>query len=75
MLNAGDFLQNRYEIINCIGSGGMADVFRARDHKLNRFVAIKVLKSELRSDKEFVSKFRTSSTYTMSGKKTGFISS
>ncbi len=58
MLNAGDFLQNRYEIINCIGSGGMADVFRARDHKLNRFVAIKVLKSELRSDKEFVSKFR-----------------
>ena len=58
MLNAGDFLQNRYEIINCIGSGGMADVFRARDHKLNRFVAIKVLKPELRSDKEFVSKFR-----------------
>ncbi len=58
MLNAGDFLQNRYEIINCIGSGGMADVFRARDHKLNRFVAIKVLKAELRSDKEFVSKFR-----------------
>ncbi len=36
----------------------MADVFRARDHKLNRFVAIKVLKAELRSDKEFVSKFR-----------------
>ncbi len=58
MLNAGDFLQNRYEIINCIGSGGMADVFRARDHKLNRFVAVKVLKAELRTDKEFVSKFR-----------------
>ena len=58
MLNAGDFLQNRYEIINCIGSGGMADVFRARDHKLNRFVAIKVLKAEFRSDKDFVSKFR-----------------
>ena len=36
----------------------MADVFRARDHKLNRFVAIKVLKAEFRSDKEFVSKFR-----------------
>ncbi len=36
----------------------MADVYRARDHKLNRFVAIKVLKPELRSDKEFVSKFR-----------------
>jgi serine/threonine-protein kinase len=36
----------------------MADVFRARDHKLNRFVAVKVLKAEFRSDKEFVSKFR-----------------
>ena len=46
MFNAGDFLQNRYEIINCIGSGGMSDVYKARDHKLNRYVAIKVLKAE-----------------------------
>lgn len=58
MLNAGDFLQNRYEIINCIGSGGMADVYKAKDHKLNRFVAVKVLKPEYRGDREFVSKFR-----------------
>ena len=58
MFNAGDFLQNRYEIINCIGSGGMSDVYKARDHKLNRYVAIKVLKAEFRGDREFVSKFR-----------------
>ena len=58
MLNAGDFLQNRYEIINCIGTGGMADVYKARDHKLNRYVAIKVMKAEFRGDREFVSKFR-----------------
>ena len=59
MLNAGDFLQNRYEIINCIGSGGMADVYKAKCHKLNRFVAVKVLKQEFSESTEFVSKFRT----------------
>ncbi|MCR5162317.1 MAG: protein kinase [Lachnospiraceae bacterium] len=58
MLKNGVFLQNRYEIISRIGSGGMADVYKARDHKLNRFVAIKVLKSEFRDDKSFLSKFR-----------------
>ncbi len=58
MLKAGTFLQNRYEIINRIGSGGMANVYKARDHKLNRFVAVKVLKQEFRNDKAFLSKFR-----------------
>ncbi len=58
MLKAGTFLQNRYEIISRIGSGGMADVYRAKDHKLNRFVAVKVLKPEFRDDSAFVSKFR-----------------
>ncbi len=58
MLKAGVFLQNRYEIIYRIGSGGMADVYKAKDHKLNRFVAIKVLKQEFRDDKAFLSKFR-----------------
>ena len=58
MLNNGIFLQNRYEIIAPIGSGGMANVYKARDHKLNRFVAVKVLKSEFKDDKSFVSKFR-----------------
>ncbi len=59
MLNSGTFIQNRYEIISKIGSGGMADVYKAKDHKLNRLVAIKVLKPEFRDDKVFISKFRT----------------
>ncbi len=58
MLKSGTFLQNRYEIISRIGSGGMADVYKARDHKLNRFVAVKVLKAEFRDDSGFLSKFR-----------------
>ena len=52
------FLGNRYEIISKIGSGGMADVYKAKCHKLNRFVAIKVLKPEFSQDQSFVSKFR-----------------
>lgn len=44
MLKVGMFIQNRYEIISKIGSGGMADVYKAKDHKLNRFVAVKVMK-------------------------------
>ncbi len=59
MLNTGMFIQNRYEIISKIGSGGMAHVYKAKDHKLNRYVAIKVLKDEFRDDKGLVSKFRT----------------
>lgn len=58
MLKGGTFLQNRYEIISRIGSGGMADVYKAKDHKLNRFVAVKVLKPEFKDDRAFVSKFR-----------------
>lgn len=58
MLKEGMFIQERYEIISRIGSGGMADVYKAKDHKLNRFVAVKVLKKEFREDKAFISKFR-----------------
>ncbi len=58
MLRMGMFLGNRYEIIGKIGSGGMSDVYKAKCHKLNRFVAIKVLKQEFHSDQNFVSKFR-----------------
>ena len=58
MLNKGTVLTERYEIIEKIGSGGMADVYRAMDHKLNRYVAIKVLKREFREDKQFVAKFK-----------------
>lgn len=57
MIKPGVFLQNRYEIINRIGSGGMAEVYKAKDHKLNRFVAVKVLRSEYRDDKGFCQSF------------------
>ncbi|HWT26702.1 MAG TPA: Stk1 family PASTA domain-containing Ser/Thr kinase [Mobilitalea sp.] len=58
MLKPGMFINDRYEIIDKVGSGGMADVYKARDQRLNRFVAIKVLKPEYSSDKSFVNKFR-----------------
>ena len=58
MLKEGMFIQDRYEIISKIGSGGMADVYKAKDHTLNRFVAVKVLKPEFRKDKGFITKFR-----------------
>lgn len=58
MLRSGIFVGDRYEIIELAGSGGMSEVYKAKDHKLNRFVAMKVLKRELSEDKNFVSKFR-----------------
>ncbi len=58
MLREGMFIADRYEILEKIGSGGMSDVYKAKCHKLNRYVAIKVLKSEYSEDKTFVSKFR-----------------
>jgi serine/threonine protein kinase/beta-lactam-binding protein with PASTA domain len=58
MLRIGMFLGNRYEILEKIGSGGMSDVYKAKCHKLNRYVAIKVLKQEFNSDRNFVQKFK-----------------
>lgn len=58
MLRTGIYLQGRYEILGLIGSGGMSDVYRARCHKLNRLVAIKVLKKEFSREEGFVGKFQ-----------------
>ncbi|MBO5278474.1 MAG: Stk1 family PASTA domain-containing Ser/Thr kinase [Lachnospiraceae bacterium] len=58
MLKNGTVLSDRYEILGKVGSGGMSDVYKAKCHKLNRYVAIKVLKAEYSEDKNFVSKFR-----------------
>lgn len=58
MLVQGTYLGNRYEVIEKIGTGGMSDVYLAKDHSLDRQVAIKVLKQEYAEDMTFVSKFR-----------------
>ena len=58
MIRKGMFIGDRYEIIDKVGSGGMSDVYKALDHKLNRYVAVKILKDEFSEDKSFVSKFK-----------------
>ena len=53
----GKYIASRYEIIEKIGNGGMATVYKAKCHVLNRFVAIKVLKEEFTTDEEFIRRF------------------
>lgn len=55
----GKMLNNRYEILEKIGNGGMAIVYKAKCHVLNRFVAIKILKDEFTTDSEFIKKFNS----------------
>ncbi len=59
MIKIGMLIGDRYEILEKIGTGGMSDVYKAKDHKLNRFVAVKVLKQEFSENTNFVSKFRS----------------
>ena len=58
MVKIGMMIGDRYEILEKIGTGGMSDVYKGKDHKLNRFVAVKVLKQEFSENANFVSKFR-----------------
>ena len=59
MITQGVFIADRYEVIDKVGSGGMSDVYRAKDHILGRDIAIKILKQEFSEDATFVAKFRT----------------
>ena len=55
----GKVIGSRYEIIQKVGNGGMAIVYKARDMVLNRFVAVKVLRDEFTTDEEFIKRFET----------------
>ena len=59
MIKLGMMIGDRYEILDKIGTGGMSDVYKAKDDKLGRLVAIKVLKQEFAENANFVTKFRT----------------
>ena len=58
MVKIGMLIADRYEVLEKIGTGGMSVVYKAKDHKLNRFVAVKILKQEFSDNANFVSKFR-----------------
>jgi len=57
----GTVLGNRYELVEKIGTGGMAEVYKAKCRLLNRYVAVKILKQEYINDEEFLARFKTES--------------
>lgn len=59
MLEVGNFVADRYEVLARAGAGGMSDVYKAKDHVLGRVVAVKILKQEFADDVNFVTKFRS----------------
>ena len=58
MINRGDLIDNRYEIIKSIGEGGMANVYLAFDTILERQVAVKILRGDLADDEKFIRRFQ-----------------
>ena len=58
----GEILGDRYELIEVIGEGGMAIVYKAKDKKLNRLVAVKILKKEFSDNKDIAEKFKREAT-------------
>ena len=59
MLRIGTVLLDRYELLEQIGSGGMAIVFRGKDRTLERYVTVKILREEFIGDEEFITRFRS----------------
>ncbi len=55
----GKMIDGRYEVLEKVGNGGMAMVYKAKDQVLNRFVAVKILRDEFTTDTEFIKRFRT----------------
>src|SRR5438270_7597709 len=66
MLSTGQLLAERYRLVNRIAVGGMGEVWQASDTRLDRTVAVKVLKAELSGDAEFLHRFRTEARTTAS---------
>ena len=71
MIKVGTIVGDRYEILEKIGTGGMAEVFKGKDHKLNRYVAVKVLKEEFRDNDGFVKKISDYITKKVADKLSG----
>ena len=63
----GKILGNRYELLQCVGEGGMSFVYKARCRKLNRFVAVKILKDEFKNNEDMINFCMNNIAYNVSG--------